>query len=91
LAYYFFSRHSAGVTPNSFLNTRLKYPGSLKSVSSIIEKEQRWKKEWEAFYPDKSGYLSIKVVPLWMEVLSPPKGIFGDDKSWLPPRVAFDK
>jgi general stress protein 26 len=66
--------------------------GTAQLIDDPIEKEQRWKKEWEAFYPDKTnGYLLIKVSPIWMEVLSPPRGIFGDDKTWLPPRVVFDK
>lgn len=65
--------------------------GIAQLIDDPIEKEKRWKKEWEAFYPDKSGYLLIKVVPLWMEVLSPPNGIVGDEKTWLPPKVVFDK
>jgi len=65
--------------------------GTAQLIDDPLEKEKRWKKEWEAFYPDKSGYLLIKVMPIWMEVISPPNGIVGDEKTWLPPRVVFDK
>ena len=48
------------------------------------------KVEWEAFYPDKTrDYLLIEVTPVWMEVLSPPRGISADPLTWQPPIVNF--
>lgn len=65
--------------------------GTAQLVDDPQEKEKRWKAEWEAFYPNKAdNYLLIKVSPLWMEVSSPPRGIFGDTISWQPPAVFFE-
>ena len=64
--------------------------GKARLVNDPKEKEKRWKAEWEAFYPDKNeDYLLIEVTPIWMEVLSPPRGISADPKSWQPPVVKF--
>ena len=60
-------------------------------VDDPIEKEKRWKDEWEAFYPNKTdGYVLIKVFPEWMEVISIAHGIVGDPTTWQPPKVLFD-
>jgi len=64
--------------------------GVARLVNEQKEKEKRWKVEWEAFYPDKNeDYLLIEVTPLWMEVLSPPRGISADPVTWQPPVVTF--
>jgi general stress protein 26 len=64
--------------------------GVARLVDDPKEKEKRWKVEWEAFYPDKTGdYLLIEVTPIWMEVLSPPRGISADPLTWQPPIVNF--
>jgi len=64
--------------------------GRAELVDDPREKEARWKKEWEAFYPDKQNdYLLIKVSPIWMELISEKLGIIGDSKSWEAPRVLF--
>jgi general stress protein 26 len=64
--------------------------GLARLVNDPQEKEKRWKAEWEAFYPDKTnGYLLIEVAPIWMEVLSPSRGIAGDPVTWQPPVVYF--
>jgi general stress protein 26 len=64
--------------------------GKARLVNDPEEKEKRWKAEWEAFYPDKTeDYLLIEVTPIWMEVLSPPRGILSDPKTWQPPVVNF--
>ena len=53
-------------------------------------KETKWKKEWEAFYPDNErNYLLIQVVPETMEVLSPMHGVNNDPVTWKPPIVEF--
>ena len=64
--------------------------GVARMVNDPAEKEKRWKAEWEAFYPDKTkDYLLIEVTPIWMEVLSPPRGISADPLTWQPPVVNF--
>ena len=64
--------------------------GRARLVNDPEEKEKRWKAEWEAFYPDKTeDYLLIEVTPIWMEVLSPPRGISADSVTWQPPVVNF--
>ena len=65
--------------------------GEAKLIDDPKEKDSHWKPEWEAFYPDKSeGYLLIKVVPKWMDVLNIPQGIMGDPTTWEVPIVYFD-
>ena len=65
--------------------------GSAQLVDDPMEKEKRWKKAWEAFYPDRTNsYLLIKVTPSWMEVSSAPRGLNGDRVTWEPPAVHFD-
>ena len=79
--YYFDSNSSGNVT----------IQGNALLVDDQKEKEMRWKEEWNDFYPDRSeGYLLIKVIPIWMEVISSTRGIFGDTITWQPPRVLFD-
>lgn len=64
--------------------------GIAELVDDQKEKEKRWKKEWDAFYPNKAeNYLLIKVSPIWMEVSSIPRGIFSDTITWQPPIVDF--
>jgi len=65
--------------------------GIAQIVNDPMEKEKRWKAEWEAFYPNKpDGYLLIKVSPEWMEVISYAHGIVGDPLTWEPPVVLFE-
>ena len=65
--------------------------GTAYLVNDQEEKDKRWKKEWEAFYPEnRETYLLIKIVPEWMEVVSYPHGITGDPVSWEPPKVIFE-
>ena len=64
--------------------------GTAQLVVDPDEKENYWKEEWEAFYPNKDGYMLIKVTPIWMEVLSPKHGINNDPVTWQPPTVVFD-
>jgi len=63
--------------------------GTAQLVDDQKEKEIYWKSQWEAFYPDKEGYLLIKVTPIWMEVSSTTRGITGDTITWQPPAVIF--
>ncbi len=65
--------------------------GTAELVNDKAEKVKRWKDAWEAFYKDKTEeYLLIKVRPVWMEVSSTPRGIYGDTITWQPPAVIFD-
>ncbi len=65
--------------------------GKAQLVDDKKLKEKYWKKEWEAFYPDKeSDYLLIKFTPVWMELISEKNGIIGDPLSWEPPKVIFN-
>ncbi len=65
--------------------------GIAKLVDDKEEKEKWWKDEWEAFYPkNKETYLLIKVSPVWMEISSTPRGIYGDTITWQPSIVLFD-
>jgi len=65
--------------------------GIAQIVNDQKEKEKRWKDDWKGFYPNRpDGYLLIKVVPKWMEVISYTYDILGDSISWQPPFVLFD-
>ena len=65
--------------------------GMAQLVDDPMEKERRWKDEWKSFYPKKpEGYLLIKVVPEWMEILSTSRGILGDKITWQPPMVLLN-
>lgn len=65
--------------------------GEARIVNDKAEKEIRWKEEWNAFYQDKEeGYLLIKVIPQWMEVVSYSRGIVSTTSTWEPPVVIFD-
>src|SRR5210317_1635733 len=57
--------------------------GNAQIVDDQKEKEKRWKDTWETFYPNnKEGYILIKVSPKWLEILSHPRGIMGNPKTW---------
>lgn len=65
--------------------------GIAEIVNDEVEKEKRWKDEWEAFYQNKTNdYVLIKVSPKWMEVISYTHGIVSNTKTWEPPVVIFD-
>lgn len=65
--------------------------GRAELVNDPDEKQKYWKKEWEAFYPNRGeAYLLIKVTPEWMEVISETYGILGDEKSWTPQLIRFE-
>lgn len=65
--------------------------GDAQLINDPEEKEKWWKDEWQAFYSNKEeAYMLIKVVPVWMEVLSNAHGIFGDPITWQPPHIVFN-
>jgi general stress protein 26 len=78
--YYFDPRTSGYVT----------LLGRARLVDNPAQKKTRWKKEWEAFHPDREcGYLLIAVTPERIEVVSPKLGIEGDTATWKPPAVDY--
>ena len=66
--------------------------GSARLVNDPVEKERRWKSEWEAFYPDREEtYLLIAVTPQRLEVVNYRAGVAGDSATWGVPAVEFDR
>jgi len=64
--------------------------GMAELIDDKAKKEQYWKPEWQSFYPDyPEGYLLIKVLPEWLEVISFRSGITGDSTTWAAPRIWF--
>jgi general stress protein 26 len=65
--------------------------GNAEIVTGHKELETHWKEPWHEFYPDyPEGYVLIKVIPVWLEVISESRGITGNPSSWQPPKVVFD-
>lgn len=65
--------------------------GKAHLVDDPTEKENRWKDGWDDFYLNKpKGYLLIKVIPEWMEILSTSRGLLGDKITWQPPMVLWN-
>ena len=67
---------------------------TIQGVAQLVDDpeqlENRWKEEWEPFYPDwPEGYLLIKVSPRVLEVVSYPHGLNGDSITWQPPGLEF--
>lgn len=64
--------------------------GHARLVSDPSAKQQHWKPEWQAFYPDRAkDFLLIEVRPERLEIVSPGQGIVGDAVAWRPPAVSF--
>jgi len=65
--------------------------GNAILVNDQSEKDNRWKTEWDAFYPNKTdSYQLIKILPERMEVISYTHGIIGDSMTWEVPDVIFN-
>ena len=66
--------------------------GKATLVNDQTEKDNRWKDEWSAYYPNRNeAYLLIKVVPIKLEVIHYKKGIKGNAKTWQPEVFVFQK
>jgi len=64
--------------------------GKAEIIDDVEAKKLKWKTAWNDFYKiDKSDYLLIKVKPIWLEVLSPKRGINNNPINWLPPKIDF--
>jgi general stress protein 26 len=62
--------------------------GRARIVDDPEEKQRRWKREWENFYPERErDYLLIAVTPETIEVVSEADGVVGDSGTWRPPAV----
>ncbi len=61
--------------------------GKAVLVDDAKEKETRWKEKWSQFYPDRSNYVLIKVIPETLEVVSYEHGLTGDTITWRAPHV----
>ncbi len=61
--------------------------GEARLVTDIEEKTARWKKEWQAFYPDgpsSEDYMLIEFRPFRIEVMSIKHSIASDPQGWKP-------
>jgi general stress protein 26 len=66
--------------------------GTARLVNDPEAKQQWFKDEWKAFYPDRTkDFTLIKVTPQRLEIVSVKKGILGDSVKWLPQSVRFCK
>lgn len=66
--------------------------GIAELVNDQQEKDKRWKKEWNDFYPNRTdGYLLIKVIPTRLEVINYSRGINGNPDTWQPAVVYFNE
>jgi general stress protein 26 len=64
--------------------------GRARLVNDPAEKQKRWKRSFEAFWPDRGdGYLLVEVTPQRVEVSSPSRGIGNDPATWAPQAVVF--
>jgi len=65
--------------------------GVAELVNDQMEKDKRWKAEWEDFYPNRTdGYLLIKVIPFRIEFINYKAGHAGDSITWQPEIVLFN-
>jgi len=64
--------------------------GKAELVNDQKSKNKYWKDTWKSFYPNKKeSYLLIKVTPIRMEIVSPPRNIIGSAETWEPPTLIF--
>jgi len=62
--------------------------GKAEIIKNQTLKNKYWKDTWSSFYPNKKeSYLLIKVTPIWMEIVSPPRNIIGSSETWEPPML----
>ena len=55
------------------------------------QKNKHWIEIWKSFYTNKKeSYLLIKVTPIWMEIVSPPRNIVGNSDNWQAPTLYFN-
>ena len=65
--------------------------GNATLVDNQQEKNKHWKETWKSFYPNKKeSYLLVKVIPIWMEIVSPSRNIVGNSDNWKAPTLYFN-
>ncbi len=66
--------------------------GKAQLIDNEKVKKEKWKKEWNAFYPNKSkNYILIKVTPIKLNVLSEKHGLKINSDNWRIPHINFNK
>ena len=71
--------------------TYVSIQGKAQLITDSLEKTRHWKEEWKPFYKDlKKDYLLIKIMPQFLELLSPQNGFSGDPVTWKTPSLKFD-
>ena len=64
--------------------------GKITIVTNDSIKKAHWKNGWERFYPNKSdGYMLLKFIPDYLEVISIRDSLTGNADNWQPARVDF--
>ena len=64
--------------------------GTARLVDDDSAKADRWKAEWDGFFPDRAdAVLLIEVKPARMEVVSAAHGLPGDPVTWTPGGVTL--
>ncbi len=64
--------------------------GKATIINNQVAKNKYWKERWKSFYPNNAErYLLIKVTPIWIEIVSPPRNIIGSNTTWEPPTLLF--
>ena len=59
-------------------------------VNDETIKSQKWKEEWEAFYPNqKEDYMLIKFIPETLELIGIVKSYTGNNETWAPHQVVL--
>ena len=67
------------------------FHGLAELINDPKLKKVYWKEEWKDYYPNiNNDYMLIKVIPIWIEVLSPKRGINNDPYTWEPPVLMFN-
>jgi len=66
--------------------------GKAYLVNDDSLKQKLWKAGWERFYKNRDDdYMLIRFEPDYLEVISIPEGLTGDDQTWMPSRVDLKK
>ena len=64
--------------------------GNAKIINDEKIKKTKWKDGWEKFYVNqRDAYMLIQFIPEYLEVISIPNGLTGDEKTWQPSVVRF--
>jgi general stress protein 26 len=87
-------KHDSRITVYYFNKETASYVsvyGHAEIITSPEQKKKYWKTGWNNFYPNyPEGYVLIKVIPDWLEIISEAHGITGDPITWTPSSISFD-